>query len=257
MSLYGILISFDHYEAFTEDLTPEGVGKVIIALMESYLFDKEPEELGAVEMIVFRYLKRQVDVSIEQHERRVEITRKAGRISAEMRKRKDDETNEPNMSQHELTDVNRCQHDLTDVDMSQRMSTEVGKNKNKNKDKDKNKNTKESGLDALMDRMDIADSVREAVRSFIEMRKAIKAPMTDRAIEMLLSKLIKMSQDETMQREILEQSIMRSWKGIFPLEDEKRGRPKKEVAPFFRQINNHDHNQDYNALISQMVKGGD
>jgi hypothetical protein len=63
--------------------------------------------------------------------------------------------------------------------------------------------------------------------SFLVMRKQLKKPMTDKAIELLKSKLEKLAPaDEQTQIEILEQSIMNNWQGVFPLKDSA----KKEGA---------------------------
>lgn len=70
----------------------------------------------------------------------------------------------------------------------------------------------------------IFDSVFD---SFLVMRKQLKKPMTDKAIELLKSKLEKLAPaDEQTQIEILEQSIMNNWQGVFPLKDSA----KKEGA---------------------------
>ena len=63
--------------------------------------------------------------------------------------------------------------------------------------------------------------------SFLEMRVKLKKPMTGKAIELLKSKLEKLAPaDEQTQIEILEQSIMNNWQGVFPLKDSA----KKEGA---------------------------
>jgi len=63
--------------------------------------------------------------------------------------------------------------------------------------------------------------------SFLVMRKQLKKPMTDKAIELLKSKLEKLAPaDQQAQIEILEQSIMNNWQGVFPLKDSA----KKEGA---------------------------
>ena len=63
--------------------------------------------------------------------------------------------------------------------------------------------------------------------SFLLMRKQLKKPMTDKAKELLKSKLEKLAPaDEQTQIEILEQSIMNNWQGVFPLKDSA----KKEGA---------------------------
>jgi len=63
--------------------------------------------------------------------------------------------------------------------------------------------------------------------SFLVMRKQLKKPMTDKAIELLKSKLEKLApSDAQTQIEILEQSIMNNWQSVFPLKDSA----KKEGA---------------------------
>ncbi len=65
---------------------------------------------------------------------------------------------------------------------------------------------------------------------FIEMRKKIKKPMTDRAIELSVRKLEDLSKnafgemDEGMAIKILEQSIMNCWQGLFPLKEGQQTR---------------------------------
>ena len=58
---------------------------------------------------------------------------------------------------------------------------------------------------------------------FVLMRKKIKAPMTDKAIELAISKLEKMKGDGQSPNAVLEQSIMNSWKGLFPVEEKSTG----------------------------------
>ena len=64
--------------------------------------------------------------------------------------------------------------------------------------------------------------LQNAIVSFVEFRKGIKKPMTDRAIDLLIGKLNSMATDIHTQIEILNQSIMNGWQGIFPLKDEVR-----------------------------------
>ena len=56
-----------------------------------------------------------------------------------------------------------------------------------------------------------------SLESFIEFRKKIKKPMTDRAITLLLGKLDKLSTSDEEKIAILDQSVFEGWQGIFPL----------------------------------------
>ena len=62
--------------------------------------------------------------------------------------------------------------------------------------------------------------LNETIIAFIDYRKSIKKPMSDRAITLLIGKLNKMSNSVQEQIEILNQSILNGWQGIFPLKND-------------------------------------
>lgn len=58
---------------------------------------------------------------------------------------------------------------------------------------------------------------------FMDMRKKIKKPMTDRAVTMAINKLQKLSGgDNELSLQILEQSILNCWQDLYPLKEDKR-----------------------------------
>jgi len=63
------------------------------------------------------------------------------------------------------------------------------------------------------------DIFLKAWKDFKEMRKKIKKPMTERAEEMLLTSLNKLSDNKQDQVAILNQSIFHCWQGVFPLKE--------------------------------------
>ena len=86
--------------------------------------------------------------------------------------------------------------------------------------------------------------LNETIIAFIDYRKSIKKPMSDRAITLLLGKLNKMSNSVQEQIEILNQSILNGWQGIFPLKSDS-GTGKK--ASF------QGRNYDFEELEKQIV----
>jgi hypothetical protein len=62
----------------------------------------------------------------------------------------------------------------------------------------------------------------KTIIDFIKMRNEIKKPMTDRALELMLNKLITLSKHEEMQIKILENSIQNCWQGIFKVEEHNK-----------------------------------
>ena len=67
--------------------------------------------------------------------------------------------------------------------------------------------------------------------NYLSMRKKIKKPATDEAIRLALKKLDELAPDnDNLKIEILNQSILNSWQGLFPLKqetNEKTGRNYK------------------------------
>lgn len=86
----------------------------------------------------------------------------------------------------------------------------------------KKKERKSTTYDSILSSMDLEPRLKETLIEFIKMRKLIKSPMTDHALELLIKKLEKMSSDVDVQIEILNQSIQNSWKGIFPIDKKKQ-----------------------------------
>lgn len=70
----------------------------------------------------------------------------------------------------------------------------------------------------------VADKeLNDAILAFIEYRKKIRKPMTERAIQLMIDKLQELSPVINEQIEILNQSILNGWQGIFPLKNNQSG----------------------------------
>ena len=80
----------------------------------------------------------------------------------------------------------------------------------------------------------VPDDLALALEDFIEMRKKIKAPITERGLELIISKVNKLSNGDLKKSiEIVNQSVENSWKGVFPLRQENIiSEPKKESFSF-------------------------
>jgi hypothetical protein len=76
-----------------------------------------------------------------------------------------------------------------------------------------------------------SDAFKEAWRGFVDMRKASKKPMTERAAQMILKKLDKLSGgDEATQIAILDKSVVKCWSDVYELKDQY-GAPKQSNQP--------------------------
>ena len=65
------------------------------------------------------------------------------------------------------------------------------------------------------------EALREALLEYRNMRKHNKSRMTEKAEQLALSKLRSLTHDLSEAVEIVNQSIMNSWKGLFPLKRER------------------------------------
>lgn len=99
-----------------------------------------------------------------------------------------------------------------------------------NNTSNKKKERKTTGYDHILS--SIADSsLRDLYLEYIKMRKLIKAPMTDRALEMLIHKVESLETDVERQKKLLETAIVNNWKSVYPLKGDERSAEPKGDAP--------------------------
>ena len=67
--------------------------------------------------------------------------------------------------------------------------------------------------------------LKAAIFDFIHFRKAIKAPLTDRALTLCLNKLDKLANNDLEKIAVLNQSIERGWRGLFEVKDNSFNAP--------------------------------
>lgn len=75
----------------------------------------------------------------------------------------------------------------------------------------------------------------EDLYAFIEMRKKMKAPMTEQAVKLALNKLSSLTQDEEEAIKIIEQSIEHGWKSFYPLKKEKPKSRQEELHQLYEK----------------------
>ena len=76
--------------------------------------------------------------------------------------------------------------------------------------------------DTIIDLRVRDEQVKTTIYEFIKMRKLIKKPMTNRALELMISKLQRIADNPQTAVEILEQSIMNNWQDIYELKNKKK-----------------------------------
>ncbi len=126
------------------------------------------------------------------------------------------DTKQIEMGQRQVRRKKDEQETDSDIDIDLDLGKDLDSEKVKNKKKEK-------------EVYFVDDVLNDAFLDYIEFRKKIKAPLTDRAKQLAINKLKELagipfseSMDNDLAVKILEQSIMNGWKGLFPLKDEKR-----------------------------------
>jgi len=101
---------------------------------------------------------------------------------------------------------------------------------------DKNVNT----LYILVDSYSENEKLRQALKDFIDMRKNIKSPMTENAVNLLLKKIDKITSIDDVKINMLEESILHNWKSVYePKQSNIKQIPQKQ-----KQVSNKFHNFD-------------
>lgn len=126
---------------------------------------------------------------------------------------------------------------LQDGQMSGQCLLEIEKEIETEKEikKEKEKKKKASPAPYVAD-----EDLNAAIIAFVDFRKKIKKPMTERAIQLMLNKLQELSPVIEDQIEIINQSILNGWQGIFPLKKESMNYPSKS-AKIQNRVNDVDN----------------
>ena len=122
-----------------------------------------------------------------------------------------------------LTDTKIPYTKISDTDNLVHQDLTTKNNSDKNNSSSKRNNEKEerkkNGYDELLSSVE-DDSLRDLYYEYIKMRKLIKAPMTDRALQMLINKVNELEPNSIeRQKKLLQTAIMNNWKSVYPLKE--------------------------------------
>ena len=113
-----------------------------------------------------------------------------------------------------------------------------------NKDNIINKNINNISNINNKDYYPLDDKLNDAFKDFIEYRKKIRKPMTPRAIKLLMSRLDELSSDNDVKIQILNQSIMNGWTGLFPLKSDSKNPVTNKLNESYDLINQWVHERE-------------
>jgi predicted phage replisome organizer len=117
-------------------------------------------------------------------------------------------------------------------------ATDIEEEKELDKDKKKKKEQKTYS--------DVPE-LNQAILSFIEFRKSIKKPMTDHAVGLLFKKLNDMTTSIDEQIEIINQSIVNGWQGVFPLKEQKT----QQIRPVYHKQTKAEELEDFYRMCNE------
>lgn len=94
------------------------------------------------------------------------------------------------------------------------------------------KKESKTSYDAILSKIQ-DDSLKELYLEYIKMRKMIKSPMTDKALQMLINKVERLEPTSIdRQKLLLETAILNNWKSVYPLKDEtSQPTARRETVP--------------------------
>lgn len=98
------------------------------------------------------------------------------------------------------------------------------------------KEKKETEFDSVINENFTDEELKQTIYEFIKMRKAIKKPLTTRGLELMIKKLYTLSNNIEEQIQILNNSIMNNWQGIFPIKQETNIKNNKGGFDDFKQL---------------------
>lgn len=124
--------------------------------------------------------------------------------------------------------------------------------------KEEGKKTKKRSTKVLPEKYSESEPLNQAILAFITHRKSIKAPTTEHAIDLILKKLDKMAESEQEKIDILNQSIMNGWKGIFDLKEntkpQREDKPPKQGTKFNNFPDRNYSKEDLNSFEQQILQ---
>lgn len=98
------------------------------------------------------------------------------------------------------------------------------------------KNIKKKSLSSLVDSLSCGEELKKALNDWVEMRKKIKKPVTERAFKMGLNKLQELcGDDETKKTQVVLQSVFHDYQGFWPLKQSEATRPAADRREKIRQ----------------------
>lgn len=264
----GSFVFYTEYREHLSMLPPEQVGELMFALMDYQETGEVPDlPKGSALAMCFSFIKARMDKDNSKYEEKCERNRSNGKKGGRPTKETDNSETEENPNKPNGFSENRMV-----ISETEKNPTEPKKADNDNEyDNDSDneeyihtptkaracahaeveKPRKKSEPVKYSDDPELNDAIVE----FIKFRKGIKKPMSDRAITLMMNKLESLSHDKHEQVQILNQSIMQGWTGLYALKDDgkSRGQPRNVNPNGFANFKQTDHSEQLGQLEKMLA----
>ena len=231
-------VFYTEYREHLEMLPPEQIGELMLALIDYQETGEVPDlPKGSALAMCFSFIKKRMDKDNTKYEEKCERNRsngkKGGRPTNQMVISETEENpNKPNGLSENQTVISETKKNPTEPRKADNDNEYDNDNDCDNEEyihtPEKicaNAHTKKAVKSHKKpDPVVYSDvpELDEAIHEFIKFRKGMKKPMSDRAVTLMMNKLETLSHDKYEQVQILNQSIMQGWTGVYELKGENK-----------------------------------
>lgn len=113
-----------------------------------------------------------------------------------------------------------------------------------NKSNTKKVNTKRLNTKDIDVYFPLDEKLNESFKDYIEYRKSIRKPLKGKGITLAINKLDSLTADNDIKIEIINQSIMNGWTGLFPLKSDSKNPVKDKLNESYDLINQWVHERE-------------
>ena len=235
-------VFYTEYREHLEMLPPEQIGELMLALIDYQETGEVPDlPKGSALAMCFSFIKKRMDKDNIKYEEKCERNRsngkKGGRPTNQMVISETEENpNKPNGLSENQTVISETKKNPTEprkADNDNEYDNDIDSDNDCDNEEyihtpEKicaNAHTKKAVKSPKKPEPVVYSDVPEldeAIHEFIKFRKGMKKPMSDRAVTLMMNKLETLSHDKHEQVQILNQSIMQGWTGVYELKGENK-----------------------------------
>lgn len=248
------------YEAMVQ-MDPETCKEALIAYMEYYRNGTEYEGESALVKILLTVSKPSIDNAISRRNIHAENGRRGGRPET---KQNQNEKTEAKNNQNEKTETKNNQNEKIETKNNQtepkRKNQNLDRDRDRDRDRDIDIDTDTKSIKEKQNKKKVAASayvddpeLNAAICSFVESRKKLRKPMTDRAIELFISRVQKTGGSLSEQIDLINTAVERGWQTVYPKSDKAGGWTAR--APATTKFSNFEQREnDLDELALEMAK---